>query len=576
MKIKRKLWLRIIPSAFIISIILVCGYSYLPLSKKQIRQSIAKIECQYCYALTENGKNIAFFNDIEADSVLVNFTYNKKAAIRTVNHNAYWINKFQIIPWCNGRILTRFSLKPEEEIVNFTNKNLSYIIDKEKRLLAQKEIDLKSEVAELKYYLNLHNVQDEGFNTISIFDTKIKADLDTIQKLSAIINAISDLSKVKVRYVPQYTVIYQNNSLRSKRLPCVLLVEESKDGNKILQTTNHHTPAGVKPLSTYQFKKYGKINSEEVNKVTKQEKPINGHGIFVSPNGDYYEGRWENGKRNGFGFSVSPRHNVRAGEWKDDKYLGERMIYTSERIYGIDISRYQHIAKIPTYYVDKNGKRRKKIKTKAVPIEWSKLRITHLGNISKKTVDGPVDYPISFVYIKSTEGKSLCNPYYGYDYKMAHRYGFHVGAYHFFSPSTNVKLQARFFLRNTLLRRGDLPPVLDVEPTKVQIQKMGGKNVLLNRIVEWLKIIENHTGVKPVLYVNQKFVNSYLNDASYIKSNYQIWIARYGEYKPDVKLIYWQLCPDGEVSGIKGEVDINVFNGYRAQFDDFIANGSIK
>ena len=99
MKIKRKLWLRIIPSAFIISIILVCGYSYLPLSKKQIRQSIAKIECQYCYALTENGKNIAFFNDIEADSVLVNFTYNKKAAIRTVNHNAYWINKFQIIPW---------------------------------------------------------------------------------------------------------------------------------------------------------------------------------------------------------------------------------------------------------------------------------------------------------------------------------------------------------------------------------------------------------------------------------------------------------------------------------------------
>jgi lysozyme len=538
---------------------------------------MAKIECKYCYALTENGKNIAFFNEIDTDSVLVNLTYKETSAIRTVNHNAYWINKFQLIPWCNGRLLTRFSLKTEEGIVNFTNSNLPYIIGKEKKLLAQKETDLKSEVAELKYYLSRHNVQDEGFNTISIFDTKIKADLDTIQKLSEIINAISDLSKVKVKYVPHYTAIYQGKSLRNKRVPCVPLTEESQNGNKILQTTNHHTPDGVRPLSTYQFRKYGKIGvGEEVNKAPKQEKPLNGHGVFISPNGDYYEGRWENGKRNGFGFSISPSHNVRAGEWKDDKYLGEKMIYTSERIYGIDISRYQHIAKIPAYYVDKNGKRRKKIKTRVVPIEWSKLRITHLGNISKKTVNGSVDYPISFVYIKSTEGKSLCNPYYGYDYKMARRYGFHVGAYHFFSPSTNAKLQAKFFLRYTLLRRGDLPPVLDVEPTIAQIKKIGGKNVLLNRVVEWLKIVENHTGIKPVLYVNQKFVNSYLNDASYIKSNYQIWIARYGEYKPDVKLIYWQLCPDGRVSGIKGDVDINVFNGYRTQFDDFVCKRKYK
>jgi lysozyme len=37
--------------------------------------------------------------------------------------------------------------------------------------------------------------------------------------------------------------------------------------------------------------------------------------------------------------------------------------------------------------------------------------------------------------------------------------------------------------------------------------------------------------------------------------------------------VYWQLCPDGRVSGINGDVDINVFNGYQAQFDEFVRTG---
>ena len=55
-----------------------------------------------------------------------------------------------------------------------------------------------------------------------------------------------------------------------------------------------------------------------------------------------------------------------------------------------------------------------------------------------------------------------------------------------------------------------------------------------------------------------------------------MWIARYGEYKPDVRLAYWQLCPDGHVRGITPEVDINVFNGYRNEYEEFLRNECIK
>ena len=205
-------------------------------------------------------------------------------------------------------------------------------------------------------------------------------------------------------------------------------------------------------------------------------------------------------------------------------------------------------------------------------IDWKRLRISHLGNISKKTINGDVNYPISFIYIKSTEGASLLNPFYRKDYVAARAHGYKVGSYHFFSTLTPATLQARQFLKNSYVKSGDLPPVLDVEPTKAQIQKMGGVGVLLARMRIWLRMVEKETGKRPIIYVSQTFVNRYLSKATDIKQKYQVWIARYGEYKPDIKLVFWQLCPDGRVTGIRGHVDINVFNGYHDSFKQFISN----
>jgi lysozyme len=187
-----------------------------------------------------------------------------------------------------------------------------------------------------------------------------------------------------------------------------------------------------------------------------------------------------------------------------------------------------------------------------------------------------VDYPVSFIFIKSTQGISIRNPYYAYDYAAARKQGIPIGAYHFFSTKCSGAAQANYFIKSTLFRSGDLPPVLDIEPTDRQISGMGGSKAMWNHIRTWLQAVERRCGVKPILYVNQRFVNKYLPDAPDIKRDYKIWIARYGEYKPDIKLVVWQLSPDGRVNGITGDVDINVFNGYRTQFDEFLTKECIK
>jgi len=277
-----------------------------------------------------------------------------------------------------------------------------------------------------------------------------------------------------------------------------------------------------------------------------------GHGSFVDTLGSYYEGQWKGDKRNGFGFS-SQHHNFRVGEWKDNTYQGERLNYTSDRIYGIDISKHQHV----------KGKRR-------YSIDWSRLRISHLGTLSKKNVNGKVDYKVSFIFIKSTEGTSILNPYYRADHAAARAHGFPVGSYHFFSHRTTGAAQAQAFLKNTSFAKGDLPPVLDLEPLPSQVAKMGGSVAMWRRVRNWLQIVEKHTGMRPILYISQIFVNRYLDDAPDIKHNYPVWIARYGDYKPDIKLWVWQLAPDGRVAGIHGAVDINVFNGYNDEFQQWL------
>ncbi len=148
-----------------------------------------------------------------------------------------------------------------------------------------------------------------------------------------------------------------------------------------------------------------------------------------------------------------------------------------------------------------------------------------------------------------------------------------MGAYHFFSLKTTAADQARHFLKYAVVRPDDLPPVLDVEPTDAQIEQIGGDEVLMQRIRQFMQIVEQLTGKRPILYVNQMFIRNHMQNAQDIKEHYNVWIARYGQYRPDVKLVFWQLCPDGKVNGITGPVDINVFNGYQGQFQDFLRTG---
>lgn len=277
-----------------------------------------------------------------------------------------------------------------------------------------------------------------------------------------------------------------------------------------------------------------------------------GSGIYYSPKGERYSGEWKDGRRDGLGYAVAGDRLIRCGTWRENIFKGERMVYTADRVYGIDISRHQH----------EKGRKR-------FPLKWNDLRITSLG--TARRVNGKVNYPVSFVYIKATEGRTVLNRYYLSDLREARRHGIAVGSYHFYSPTTSGEQQALWFLKKASIGTKDLPPVLDIEPTETQITRMGGEARLFTEVTAWLKTVTSRTGRKPILYVSQNFINNHLEKASPYIKGHEVWIARYSEFKPYVHLLHWQLTPHGRVNGITGEVDINVYNGTKEQFIEYLS-----
>ena len=384
---------------------------------------------------------------------------------------------------------------------------------------------LERRIEELKYYLRTHGVVDEGYNTVADYETKAHADLQAIKNIKDMILKL-DGKRLSVSRQQQYERLGHPDSLASA-----------------IDTLNAIVMFG------------GDHYEGELNARLQPD----GHGILTARNGKVYDGMWTNGRRNGFGISLDSDGRVRIGEWKDDVYKGERPTYSADHVYGIDISRHQH---------EKKGKK--------LPVSWADVRITHLGKRTAKRISGDVDFPVSFCFIKATEGTSISNAYYNSDYTQARRHGIRVGTYHFLSMKSPAADQAAHFLKTAHLRAGDLPPMLDVEPTDAVINQYGGPEKLMKYIRTWLTIVEQRTGVRPIVYSYQKFFDKYLSDADDIKRNYRVWIARYGEYKPDLQLLFWQLGSDARVKGFVGDVDVNIFNGYHDQWEEFLASDSIR
>ncbi|AYA37884.1 glycoside hydrolase family 25 protein [Hymenobacter oligotrophus] len=163
---------------------------------------------------------------------------------------------------------------------------------------------------------------------------------------------------------------------------------------------------------------------------------------------------------------------------------------------------------------------------------------------------------VRFAFIKATEGVSLRDRRFQKNWGGAKRAGIVRGAYHYFQPNYDGTDQANLFVRTVPLGTGDLPPVLDVEHPEFHDVAVMRRNV-----ATWLRLVERHYGVRPILYSNYSFYKRYL--AGHF-DKYPLWLAHYEVERPSLprdKWIIWQHSDEAYVPGIRGAVDFNVYQG---------------
>ncbi|HEU4554711.1 MAG TPA: glycoside hydrolase family 25 protein [Chitinophaga sp.] len=178
-------------------------------------------------------------------------------------------------------------------------------------------------------------------------------------------------------------------------------------------------------------------------------------------------------------------------------------------------------------------------------INWDAVQQMQVGKIR-----------ISFVFIKATEGITRQDAAFKRNWKKAGEAGLVRGAYHFFYSTRDPVKQAINFKNVVQLTHGDLPPVLDIE-----VHNNQPPAVIRSTARIWLEELEKAYGVKPIIYTNLRFYNTYLGDEF---NDYPLWIAHYYQKqrpRVDRQWVFWQHSDIGRVNGIKTIVDFNVFRG---------------
>ena len=191
------------------------------------------------------------------------------------------------------------------------------------------------------------------------------------------------------------------------------------------------------------------------------------------------------------------------------------------RIFGIDISHYQG------------------------EVEWGKLKGFNNGT------------DISFIIMRAAIGEDEEDLEFATNWKSAKEHAVIRGVYHYYRPDENSIKQADNFINIVELEKGDLPPVLDIEA----ISNVQTTSSLKKGLKKWLNKVEEHFGVKPIIYTSDSYYKDFLSDSTF--KNYTFWIANFNKVKQPVHENWkiWQFSKTGRIDGINHDVDFNVFRG---------------
>ncbi|MDE6748146.1 MAG: Ig-like domain-containing protein, partial [Lachnospiraceae bacterium] len=230
-----------------------------------------------------------------------------------------------------------------------------------------------------------------------------------------------------------------------------------------------------------------------------------------------------------------------------------------------------------TYFFDKNGN----YVTGEQVIQGAKYSFDSLGRLASGSgvlgIDvskwnGNIDWNavrnsgISYAIIRcgyrgSTTGALIEDPKFRANIQGAQNAGIKVGVYFFTQAVNDVEAVEEASMVLSLIKGYNLslPVFLDVEATSGNSGRADGISADSRTAVcsAFCRTIQN-SGYKAGIYANKTWFNSFINTPSL--TSYKIWLAQYAAAPTytRTRIDMWQYSSKGTVSGINGNVDMNI------------------
>lgn len=180
-----------------------------------------------------------------------------------------------------------------------------------------------------------------------------------------------------------------------------------------------------------------------------------------------------------------------------------------------------------------------------------------------------------FVICKATQGTTLVDIEFTYNWKRLQQLKLIRGAYHFYMTKDDPVQQAQHFLKTVGdLSNLDIPLIIDIE--EASISGTVNKDQLHKDLLTCLQYLNKHSGKKPMIYTDLSFANTWLQEPAL--SAYPLWLAEYSHRPSPVLpatwkekgIVFWQKNDTFTIGSRKTDFDVFIGNG--KAFIEFLAS----
>ena len=246
MKYSRKKVLAVVIALLVAVAAGTVAWQLMPSSATAMRQCAVVVEQATWQEISIDGKPRLYFSEALGDTALLGVTANRDTAVHRRRMAGCWVNRWAMLPSCMGRVATVYCpaaaaprLRNDSDIVRLCRKSI------ETQLRT-----LKSQKTELDYYLRVHGVQDNGYQTIASLASRVNAVYSDVQSASHMLDSLAKgKHRFTVKAMAEYTAVYRDADGKPQRTPLRLAHADPALQTMLLQTADGKTPSGATAMS---------------------------------------------------------------------------------------------------------------------------------------------------------------------------------------------------------------------------------------------------------------------------------------------------------------------------------------